>query len=190
MMAFVVEDERDQRNLIREALEEAGWTVEVAEDGIAALGRLRRVQPDVILLDLRMPRLDGIQMLKRLRSNVVERAIPVILTTGSEVASCVRLLANCVLVKPFSSDELTRAAASCTSGLWLPKTLSARSQHGGGGEVGLVEVAELTSSTRSPVARACLSLPRRVRCCFHHQRQHEPDHHRRPLRAAPGPDQL
>jgi CheY-like chemotaxis protein len=117
MMAFVVEDERDQRNLVREELEEAGWTVEVAEDGIAALGRLRRVQPDVILLDLRMPRLDGIQMLKMLRSNVVERAIPVIIMTGSEVASCVRLFAHSVLMKPFSSDELTQALASCTSGL-------------------------------------------------------------------------
>ncbi len=91
MIAFVIEDERDQRNLVREELEEAGWTVEVAEDGIAALGRIRRVQPDVILLDLKMPRLDGIQMLQMLRSNVVERAIPVIITTGSEVASCVRL---------------------------------------------------------------------------------------------------
>ena len=117
MIAFVIEDERDQRNLVREELEGAGWTVEVAEDGIAALGRIRRVPPDVILLDLRMPRLDGIQMLKMLRSNVVERAIPVIITTGSEVASCVRLLANCVLMKPFSSDELTQALASCTGGL-------------------------------------------------------------------------
>ncbi len=116
MIAFVIEDERDQRNLVREELEEAGWTVEVAEDGIAALGRIRRVQPDVILLDLKMPRLDGIQMLQMLRSNVVERAIPVIITTGSEVASCVRLLANCVLMKPFSSDELTQALASCTGG--------------------------------------------------------------------------
>jgi CheY-like chemotaxis protein len=117
MMVFVVEDERDQRDLVREELEGAGWTVEVAEDGIAALGRIRRVQPDVILLDLRMPRLDGVQMLKMLRSNVVERAIPVIITTGSEVAPCVRRLANCVLMKPFSSDELTQALARCTGGL-------------------------------------------------------------------------
>ena len=116
MIAFVIEDERDQRNVIREALEGAGWTVEVAEDGIAALGRMRRVQPDVILLDLRMPRLDGIGMLTMLRSNIAWRAIPVIITTGGEVAPFVRLLADCVLVKPFSSDELTQALASCTSG--------------------------------------------------------------------------
>jgi CheY-like chemotaxis protein len=116
MIAFVIEDEAEQRNLVREELEGAGWTVEVAEDGIAALGRIRRVQPDVILLDLRLPRLDGIQMLKMLKSSVVERAIPVIITTGGEVASGVRLLANCVLQKPFSSDELTQALARCTSG--------------------------------------------------------------------------
>ncbi|HEX7488831.1 MAG TPA: response regulator [Anaeromyxobacteraceae bacterium] len=113
MIAFVVEDDRDQRNLVREALEEAGWSVELAEDGIAALGRIRRVEPDVILLDLRMPHLDGIEMLKILRSTIAGRATPVIVTTGAEVSPSVRLLADDVLTKPFGSDELTEALKRC-----------------------------------------------------------------------------
>ena len=116
MIAVIVEDERDQRNSVRDALEGAGWTVELAEDGIAALGRIRRVEPDVILLDLRMPHLDGIEMLKMLRSGGAGREIPVIVTTGmKEVDPSVRLLADYVLVKPFGSDELAVALASCAS---------------------------------------------------------------------------
>lgn len=113
MIAVVVEDERDQRDLVREALERAGWTVELAEDGIAALGRLRRVEADVILLDLRMPHLDGVEMLKMLRSDRAGRTIPVIVTTAIEVNPDVRALADGVLVKPFSAKELVAAVATC-----------------------------------------------------------------------------
>jgi len=116
VLAIVVEDERDQRNSVRDALEAAGWTVEVAEDGIAALGRIRRTQPDVILLDLQMPHLDGIEMLKMLRSSDAGRDVAVIVTTGMQVDPSVRLLADYVLVKPFGSNELTEALASCTTG--------------------------------------------------------------------------
>jgi CheY-like chemotaxis protein len=111
MLALVVEDENDQREVLRETLEGAGWTVEVAEDGIAALGRLRRVEPDVILLDLKMPNMDGTTMLKMLRCAGI--AIPVIVTTGSEADLGVRALAKCVLAKPFSRNELSKALASC-----------------------------------------------------------------------------
>jgi CheY-like chemotaxis protein len=113
VIALVVEDERDQRNLVSDALEQAGWSVELAEDGIAALGRIRRVQPNVILLDLQMPALDGFEMLKKLRSSEAGRAIPVIVTTGVAVNKAVRALANYVLMKPFSPDQLNEAVAKC-----------------------------------------------------------------------------
>ena len=75
----------------------------------------RRLEPDVIPLDLRMPHLDGIEMLKMLRSTAAGRGIPVIVTTGMKVDPSVRLLADYVLVKPFGSDELAVALASCAS---------------------------------------------------------------------------
>ena len=109
MLAFVVEDDPDQRDLVCHELERAGWTVEVAEDGIAALGRIRRVIPDAIVLDLRMPNLDGVQVLKLLRSTDVGRKIHVVVTTGGEVDEAVRTLASAVLIKPFKLADLHRA---------------------------------------------------------------------------------
>lgn len=112
MIALIVEDERDQRDLVCEVLEVAGWRVELAEDGIAALGRIRRVRPDVVLLDLTMPHLDGNETLRMLRSDEACRSVPVIVTTGAEVAPDVVALADLVLRKPFSPNELIQAVLS------------------------------------------------------------------------------
>ncbi len=108
MLALVVDDEPDQRDLMCEALERAGWRVELAEDGIAALGRVPHVHPDVILLDLRMPNLDGVGLLKMLRSTSVGKTVRVVVTTGAEVTPEVRALADAVLEKPFERRELIR----------------------------------------------------------------------------------
>ena len=109
MRAFVVEDDPDFRELVRDVLERAGWVVDVADDGIAALGRIRHVIPDVIVLDLVMPNLDGVEVLKLLRSTEVGRQIPIVVTTGARVDATVRDLASAVLVKPFAMSEMLRA---------------------------------------------------------------------------------
>jgi CheY-like chemotaxis protein len=109
MRAFVVEYDPDQRDLVCDVLERAGWTVDLAEDGIAALGRIRRTIPDVIVLDLRMPNLGGVEVLELLRSTEVGSRIPVVVTTGAEVDAEVRRLASAVLVKPFSAAALLQA---------------------------------------------------------------------------------
>ncbi len=116
MRAFVVEDDPDFRELVREVLVREGWTVDVADDGIAALSRIRRVIPDLIILDLMMPNLDGIEVLKLLRSTEVGRRIPVVVATGTRVDDEVRQLASAVLVKPFAIDELVRVATSLVDG--------------------------------------------------------------------------
>ena len=108
MRAFVVEDDPVFRELVRDVLEQAGWTVEVADDGIAALSAIRRTIPDVIVLDLRMPNLDGLEVLKLLRSTDVGRRIPVLVATGAQPGDDVRALATAVLEKPFPVSELMR----------------------------------------------------------------------------------
>lgn len=108
MRAFVVEDDPDARELVRDELTAAGWTVEVAEDGIDALATIRHIVPDLIVLDLRMPNLDGTAVLELLRSTDVGRRIPVVVTTGATVSDRVRSLASAVLVKPFHMAELLR----------------------------------------------------------------------------------
>ena len=94
------------------ALEDAGWRVEVAEDGIAALGRISRVHPDVVLMDLGMPNLDGGTALEILRARGAEGRVPVIVTTGARVDASVRRLADRVLEKPFDRKDLLEAVSS------------------------------------------------------------------------------
>jgi twitching motility two-component system response regulator PilH len=108
MIALVVDDERDHRDLVCDMLEESGWKVEPAEDGIAGLGRIPNLHPDLVLLDVRMPQLDGGGLLKMLRSTPQGRDIKVVLTTGFEIAPELRRLAGGVLTKPFSRKELLR----------------------------------------------------------------------------------
>lgn len=116
MRAFVVEDDPDFRDLVRDALERAGWTVDAAEDGFAALSQIRRVIPDLILLDLRMPNLDGTGVLSLLRSTEVGRRIPVLVMTGARIDDEVRQLASAVLVKPFDAADLMHAVERLTGG--------------------------------------------------------------------------
>ncbi len=111
MIALVIEDERDERDTLCGVLESAGWTVEVAEDGIAGLGRVPLARPDVILLDLRMPHLDGVGLLEMLRATEHGKTIPVVLVTGADVTAEARALADAVLMKPFDPRELLRIAA-------------------------------------------------------------------------------
>ncbi|HET9597696.1 MAG TPA: response regulator [Anaeromyxobacteraceae bacterium] len=115
MHAFVVEDDPDFRELVRDVLERAGWSVDAAEDGFAALSQIRRVIPDLILLDLRIPNLDGAGVLSLLRSTEVGRRIPVLVMTGGGVDDEVRDLASEVLVKPFARADLLRAVQRLTA---------------------------------------------------------------------------
>ncbi len=116
MLALVIEDERDQRDTLCSVLETAGWAVELAEDGIAGLGRVPQARPDVILLDVRMPHLDGAGLLEMLRSTEYGRTIPVVLVTGADVPPAVRALADAVLLKPCDPKELLRVAKRLATG--------------------------------------------------------------------------
>ena len=109
MIALVVEDHPAHRDLVCAALEEAGWRVELAEDGVAALGRAALVRPDVLVLDIVMPHLDGAEFLRRLRGMPWGRSIRVVLATGAPVPAEVRALADALLVKPFEGEALVRA---------------------------------------------------------------------------------
>jgi DNA-binding response OmpR family regulator len=116
MRAFVVEDDPDFRNTLADVLESVGWTVDLAEDGIAALGRIHRVIPDLITLDLSMPNLGGLQVLKLLRSTEVGRRIPVVVITGVNADDSVRGLASLVLVKPIDFAGMMQAIRTLTNG--------------------------------------------------------------------------
>jgi two-component system chemotaxis response regulator CheY len=79
---LVVEDNASVREMFAIALSEAGFSVITAEDGYAGLDRARRERPDLILTDLEMPNLDGIQMIQRLRQEPELQRIPVLVLSA------------------------------------------------------------------------------------------------------------
>jgi DNA-binding response OmpR family regulator len=104
---LVVDDKSNVRQLLREYLTEQGFQVQIATDGQEALYMARNQQPDLILLDIMMPKMDGYQFLSIYRQ---ERQTPVIIITAREeetdVVLGLELGADDYLVKPFRMREL------------------------------------------------------------------------------------
>jgi DNA-binding response OmpR family regulator len=77
---LVVDDEEGIRQLYKEELEEEGYEVELAERGEEALEKLSRSKPDLVILDLRMPGMGGLEVLERIREQ--DKDLPVIICTA------------------------------------------------------------------------------------------------------------
>jgi two-component system OmpR family response regulator len=107
MRLLVVEDEPELRRVIASALREEGYAVDEAPDGEEGLYKAQTWNYDAIVLDLMLPRLDGFQVLERLRK---EKPIPVLILTARDgVTDRIRGLdtgADDYLVKPFDLEEL------------------------------------------------------------------------------------
>jgi CheY-like chemotaxis protein len=83
---LVVDDDADFRDLARRMLEREGYRVVQAENGRAALDRLREAAPGVILLDLMMPEMDGFEFVAALRADPVSRSVPVVVITAKDLS--------------------------------------------------------------------------------------------------------
>jgi CheY-like chemotaxis protein len=81
---LVVDDDRVSRRLIRDILESAEFVVQEAADGPEGVAQAERLQPDLILLDILMPGLDGYETCARLQTRPETRAIPVVFVTSSQ----------------------------------------------------------------------------------------------------------
>jgi CheY-like chemotaxis protein len=82
--ALVVEDDANERELLAGYLRASGFDVETAADGLQAMVRLTQQQPDVVLLDMRMPRFDGRRTVSAIRSNPDYRGLKLFAVSGSE----------------------------------------------------------------------------------------------------------
>jgi DNA-binding response OmpR family regulator len=108
MNLLIVEDEQRMAELLRKGLEEEGHTVVCAADGIEGLEMSRAYDFDMIILDVMMPRLDGYELAKKLRSDKISTPI-LMLTAKDSVQDIVHGLdlgADDYLTKPFSFNEL------------------------------------------------------------------------------------
>jgi two-component system phosphate regulon response regulator PhoB len=107
---LVVEDHKDTRELLKYNLSASGFDVAAAEDGQSGLNLAEAFKPEIILLDLMMPGMDGLEVCRHLKSNPELSRIPVIMLTakGEEIDKIVglELGADDYVVKPFSPREL------------------------------------------------------------------------------------
>jgi len=123
---LVVDDDPEVVKLLQAILSRARYRTESALDGVEAVLKVVRGSFDAVLMDVKMPRLDGIDALKIIRA--VNPALPVIMFTGgptqTEIEESERLGASSFLVKPVSSGELVeslRVALLNLAGLDLPR---------------------------------------------------------------------
>ena len=106
---LVVDDDKNLLETIRNALAAAGYQVKTAEDGAAALAQVEAARPDLLILDLSLPVVDGWEVLRRVRAGAATRALPVLAITGVEVERSDQVLAagaDEFLSKPFSLTVL------------------------------------------------------------------------------------
>ncbi len=107
---LVVEDEADIRELLRYNLAQEGFAVEEAGDGAEALDRIGRRAPDLLVLDLMLPQMSGLELCRRMRSNPETAKLPILVVTakGAEVDRILglELGADDYVVKPFSPREV------------------------------------------------------------------------------------
>ena len=94
---LVVEDQEDNRQILRDLLGNAGYEMIEAEDGEQALVQAAKHRPDLILMDIQLPLMDGLEATRRLKADPALRAIPVIVATSYAL----------------SGDEAKARAAGC-----------------------------------------------------------------------------
>lgn len=106
---LAVDDIRDNLILVQTILESEGYKIDLASDGIKALRQVEQSPPDLILLDVMMPGIDGYEVTRRIRQNPAISYIPILLITAFHESSVVEGLdagADDFIRKPFDTDEL------------------------------------------------------------------------------------
>ncbi len=107
---LVIEDDPSVRTLLSKALCARGYAVETCEDGLAGLTRLEAVSPDLIIVDIMMPRLDGMTFVRAIKGHAHTQPIPVIFLTAKNdpktMIQGINLGARFYVTKPFQIDEL------------------------------------------------------------------------------------
>jgi CheY-like chemotaxis protein len=117
---YWAEDDRDDQFLIREAVRGTTPAITFFDDGHALLKSLGHSKPDRVVLDIQMPRLDGIETLKAIRKRPGMRSLPVVMFSTAmideEVATCKSLEIQAFVQKPANFDEFAAAVAGIVDG--------------------------------------------------------------------------
>jgi CheY-like chemotaxis protein len=121
---LVVEDDEPIRLALGELLELEGYDVLLAADGHEALEILAREVPALVVTDMQMPRVDGVQLCRELRSADGTRDVPIVVLTAAHDLATVRRWADAIVRKPFDFDVLTSIIAQFIRPTLPPRTSS------------------------------------------------------------------
>jgi two-component system alkaline phosphatase synthesis response regulator PhoP len=131
---LVVEDDRDIADLIVRYLQKAGHTTEHVSSGAVALTRVRDAAPDLVVLDVMLPGMDGLMVCQSLRADPATALIPIIMLTArgeeSDRIGGLELGADDYVTKPFSPRELTARVAALLRRAQRPATRTDRLEYG------------------------------------------------------------
>jgi DNA-binding response OmpR family regulator len=116
---LIVDDEKEIVELVRAKLQREGYEVAVAYDGEEALARVKDTDPDALILDLMMPKLNGFEVLRSIRENSNDKWRPVIIVSASTELESLKksysMEADHYLTKPCSMDTLLRGVQTVLS---------------------------------------------------------------------------
>jgi CheY-like chemotaxis protein len=118
-MIVVAEDHEDIRFVLKRALERAGHEVVTAADGAEALDAVRRYRPQIVVTDVDMPHMSGLELCRAIRADADLRHIPVVLASGSLLPGDQRadeVGASATLLKPFLPAQLLACVAALLPG--------------------------------------------------------------------------
>ena len=110
---LIVDDEPDVRFVLKMAFESAGHQIVEAHHGVAALERVDSSRPDLVVTDVMMPVLDGLELVRRLRANPDTAAIPILLLSSRATGASG---ADAALPKPFKAHEVLATGLSLIEG--------------------------------------------------------------------------
>lgn len=132
-LVLVADDEVNTTIMLQRIFEREGFQVHIENDGVSALRAAHELLPDLILLDIRMPGMNGFEVLRALRENSTTSAIPTILVTANarepaDVALGLNLGADDYLYKPFAPQELVARAESKMKARQLEDALQRRTE--------------------------------------------------------------
>ncbi|MBL8155560.1 MAG: response regulator [Anaerolineae bacterium] len=117
---LLVEDNEMNLDMLSRRLEKRGHTVYVARDGMAGIERTQQVMPDIVLMDMSLPVMDGWEAMRRLKASPTTRKIPIIALTAHAIAGdrekCLEAGADDYATKPVLFDELLAQIKRLTGG--------------------------------------------------------------------------
>lgn len=115
---LAIDDLRTIRNLVRKAMEDAGFDCTTADDGVQGVERFAEVAPDVVITDINMPRMDGFGVIDAIRGGTANRTVPIlVLTTESAAEMKARARtagATGWIVKPFEDTAIVSVVRRVT----------------------------------------------------------------------------